>query len=150
MPSLGGVAAHRITGARPMFHVLGSGGLMFHVPVDRPARCPVFGGFWAKKLIVQPHAMHGHGASQPNLKLRLVEWRMLSRETLAKRLRAIGRLKVQHHLSSRRLPPDYHGPLHAPPSAAGTRCRRKGRQPTSWSYHPLTQSSKGKDCNIIF
>ena len=62
-------------------------------------------------------------------------------------------LKVQHHLSSRRLPPDYHGPLHGPPSAAGTRRRRrrrKGRQPTSRSYHPLTQSSKGKDCNVIF
>ena len=35
--------------------------------------------------------------------------------------------------------------------AAGTRRRRrKGRQPTSRSYHPLTQSSKGKDCNVIF
>ena len=60
-------------------------------------------------------------------------------------------LKAQHHLPSRRLPPDYHGPLHGPPSAAGTRRRRrKGRQPTSRSYHPLTRSSKGKDCNVIF
>ena len=61
-------------------------------------------------------------------------------------------LKVQHHLSSRRLPPDYHGPLHGPPSAAGThRRRRKGRQPTSRSHNPLiqeTQLSAVEDCNL--
>ena len=73
------------------------------------------------------------------------------RESGAREQPPTTRLKVQHRLSSRRLPPGYHGPLHGPPSSAGTRRRRrKGLQPTSRSYHSLTQSSKGEGCNIIF